>query len=153
MVLLKFKKSCGHVNFASDSSFPILTSSFIFDHPCRSELLLSYSIRISYNCRKFCLLAAMSIIHDLQRMQCHPSTFHKKTSPSEDLQKIASDKGFSICHNPGSGNCMFHALSEQLQSVKGIQISQRELRKKLVECLGNSPELVSQWFTDGLRCD
>ena len=92
----------------------------------------------------------MSIIHDLQRMQCDPDKFHKQTSPSEDLQKIASDKGFSICDNPGSRNCMFHALSEQLQSVKGIQISETELRKKLVKCLGNSPELVSQWFIDGL---
>ena len=27
---------------------------------------------------------------------------------------------------------MFHALSEQLQSVKGIQISETELRRKLV---------------------
>ena len=86
----------------------------------------------------------MSIIHDLQRMQCDPNKLHKKSSPSEDLQKIASDKGFSICDNSGSGNCMFHALSEQLQSLKGIQISATELRKKLVECLRNSPELVSQ---------
>ena len=86
----------------------------------------------------------MSIIHDLQRMQCDPNKFHKKTSLSEDLQKIASDKGFSICENPGSGNCMFHALSEQLQSVNGIEISVTELRKTLVECLGNSPKLVGQ---------
>ena len=83
-------------------------------------------------------------------MQCDPNEFHKKTSSSEDLQKIASDKGFIICDNPGSGNCMFHALSEQLQSVKGIQISETELRKKLVEFLGNCHRLVSQWFTDGL---
>ena len=75
----------------------------------------------------------MNIIHDLQRMQCDPNKLRKKSSPSEDLQKIASDKGFSICHNPGSGNCMFHALSEQLQGVKGIQISETELRKTLVE--------------------
>ena len=42
---------------------------------------------------------------------------------------------------------MFHALSEQLQSVKGMQISETELRKKLVKCLRNSPKLVSQWST------
>jgi len=90
------------------------------------------------------MLPAMSIIDDLQRTQCDLSTFQKKTGLSEDLQTIASDKGFSICGNPGSGNCMFYALSEQLQSVKGIQISETELRKKLVEYLGNSPKLVSQ---------
>ena len=93
----------------------------------------------------------MNIIRDLQRMQCDTNKSHKKTSPPEDLHKIASDKGFSICENPGSGNCMFHALSEQLQWVKGIQISETELRKKLVECHGNSPELVSQWFL--MACD
>ena len=90
------------------------------------------------------MLPAKSIIDDLQRMQCDLSTFQTKTGLSEDLQTIASDKGFNICHNAGSGNCMFYALSDQLQSVKGIQISETELRKKLVECLGNSPKLVSQ---------
>jgi len=89
----------------------------------------------------------MNIIHDLQQMQCDPNKL--KTGVSVDLPKIALDKGFSICDNPGSGNCMFHALSEQLQSVKGIQILETELRKKLVECLRNSPKLVSQRSTGG----
>ena len=89
------------------------------------------------------MLPDMGILNVLQGMQCDPN----KSGLSEDLQKIASDKGFSICDNPGSGNCMFYALSEQLQSVKGIQVSETELRKKLVECLGNSPKLVSQWST------
>jgi len=69
---------------------------------------------------------AISIIDDLQRMQCDLSTFQTKTGLSEDLQTIVSDKGFSICGNPGSGNCMLYALSEQLQSVKGIQISETD---------------------------
>ena len=90
------------------------------------------------------MLPAMSIIDSLQRMHCDPSKFQKKTGLPKDLQTIASDKGFSICDNPGSGNCMFYALSEQLQSVKGIQISDTELRKELVEHLGNFPKLVSQ---------
>ena len=85
----------------------------------------------------------MNIIHDLQQAQCDPDKFQNKTGVLEDLQKIASDKGFNICDNPGSGNCMFYALSEQLQRVKEIQISETELRKTLVECLGNSPKLVS----------
>ena len=89
------------------------------------------------------MLPDVGILNVLQRMQCDPT----KSGLSDDLQKIASDKGFSICDNPGSGNCMFYALSEQLQSVKGIQVSETELRKKLVKCLGNSPKLVSQWST------
>ena len=84
----------------------------------------------------------MDIIHDLQQMKCDLNKLN--TGLSVDLQKIASDKGFSIYDNPGSGNCMFHALSEQLQSVTGMKISETDLRKKLVECLRNSPKLVSQ---------
>ena len=91
----------------------------------------------------------MKIISDLQQMENDPKEFNKKTDSTENLQKIASHKGFSVCDNPGSGNCMFHALSEQLQSVKGMEISQTELRKKLVGDLRNSPKLVSQWLTSG----
>jgi len=89
----------------------------------------------------------MKSIRDLQQMESDPNEFNEKTDATENLQKIASDKGFSICDNPGSGNCMFYALSEQLQSVKGIQISEAELRKKLVGFLRNSPKLVSQRST------
>ena len=78
-------------------------------------------------------------------MQCDQSKSNKKTDLSKDLQKIAADKGFVISDNPASGNCMFYALSEQLQSVRGIKISDRELRKKLVEFLAKYPKLVSQW--------
>ncbi len=87
----------------------------------------------------------MSIVCDLHQMYCYPNTFNKKTDLSEDLQKIADDKGFIISDNPASGNCMFYALSEQLQSVKGIQISDQELRKTLVEFLVKYPSLVRQW--------
>ena len=85
-------------------------------------------------------------------MQSDPKKFNKKTDATENLQKIASDKGFSICDNPGSGNCMFYALSEQLQSVKEIQISETELRKNLVQFLENSPKLVSHSFTCWFSC-
>jgi len=91
----------------------------------------------------------MKRIRDLQQMESDPNEFNKKTDATENLHKIALDKGFIICDNPGSGNCMFHALSEQLQSLRGIQISETELRKQLVECLRNSHKLVSQWSTGG----
>ena len=77
------------------------------------------------------------------------SSLKKTGGLSQDLQKIATDKGFTICDNPASGNCMFYALSDQLQSLKGIQISETELRKKLVKFLRNSPKLVSQWSAGG----
>ena len=91
----------------------------------------------------------MKIISDLQQMESDPKKFNKKTDSTDNLQKIASDKGFSICDNSELGNCMFYALSDQLQSVKGIEISETELRKKLVGDLRNSPKLVSQWPTGG----
>lgn len=89
----------------------------------------------------------MKSVQDLQQMESDPNKFNKKTDPAENLQKIAADKGFNICDNPKSGNCMFYALSEQLQSVNGIHISETELRKKIVQWLGDSPKLVSQCFT------
>ena len=98
------------------------------------------------------MLPAMKIISDPQQMESDPKEFNKITDSTENLQKIASDKGFSVCDNPGSGNCMFHALSEQLQSVKGVEISEKELRKKLVGDLKDSPKLVSQWPTGGFLC-
>ncbi|KAL9978681.1 hypothetical protein ACROYT_G016229 [Oculina patagonica] len=53
----------------------------------------------------------------------------------EDLERIASDKGFLILENQGLGNCVFYALVEQLQIVKGIEISHEELRVNLVQFL------------------
>lgn len=59
-----------------------------------------------------------------------------------DLQKTAADKGFVICDSLASANCMFYTLSEQLQRVKGINISHKEIRKELVQSLKNFPNLV-----------
>ena len=86
----------------------------------------------------------MGIIHQIHR----GVNFNTKTEPAEELRRIVSDKGFIISDssvNSASGNCMFDALSKQLQIVKGICISHSELRKNLVEFLENFPTLVSQW--------
>ena len=83
---------------------------------------------------------------NLQQMQCDVSKVNSNTDLSTELEKIASDKGFVISDNEGSGNCMFHALSEQLNLVKGIKISHRELRQSIVQYLRNNPELVSLLF-------
>ena len=83
---------------------------------------------------------------NLQQMQCDVSKINSDTDPSVELEKIASGKGFVISNNEGSGNCMFHALSEQLNLVKGIKISHGELRKSIVHYLLNNPRLVSLVF-------
>jgi len=44
------------------------------------------------------------------------------------------------------GNCMFYALSEQLNLVKGIKISHADLRKSIVQYLRKNPKLVSLVF-------
>ena len=66
----------------------------------------------------------------------------KESNLSADLIKIASEKGFIISENPASGNCMFYALSEQLQSVKRSEISERELLETLVGFLRENSKLV-----------
>jgi len=83
---------------------------------------------------------------NLQQMQYNASKVNSNTDLSAELEKIASDKGFVISDNEGSGNCMFHALSEQLNLVKGIKISHGELRRSVVQYLRNNPKLVSLVF-------
>ena len=78
-------------------------------------------------------------------MHCDADKVDKKTSLSNDLEKIASDKGFIISGNPASGNCMFYALCEQLRSVKGIKLSHTELRKTLVQFLTENSIQVNKW--------
>ena len=66
------------------------------------------------------------------------------TDVSKRLEEIASDKGFTVSDNEGSGNCMFYSLSEQLDLVKGIRISQNALRQHIVQYLEKNPTLVSR---------
>ena len=79
----------------------------------------------------------------LQLIQCYVSKVNSETGPLVELEKISSGKGFVISDNEGSGNCMFYALSEQLNLVKGIKISHGELRQSIVQYLFNNPRLVS----------
>ena len=83
---------------------------------------------------------ATSIIPDQKRLIPKQRT-HKEIERL-DLKKIAADKGFIICDNPASGNCVFHALSQQLKRVKGINISHEEIRKDSVRFLENFPNQV-----------
>jgi len=93
----------------------------------------------------FLFLKVMQVLHDVQQMQHDARDGTRKTSLLVGLKKIASLKGFVISDNDGSGNCMFYALSEQLDLVKGIQISHAELRQRLVNYLKEKPTLVS-WY-------
>ena len=81
------------------------------------------------------------IIQKLQQMQLDASKVKSRTDLL--LRKIALDRGFRISDNEGLGNCMFYALSEQLEIVKGIKISHGELRQNLVQHLRRYPKLVS----------
>ena len=82
----------------------------------------------------------------LQEMQHDVSKVSSTTDLLAELEKIVSDRGFVISENEGSGNCMFHALSEQLNLVKGIKISHGELRRSIVQYLRKNPKLVSLVF-------
>ena len=83
------------------------------------------------------------IIQELQQMQLNTSKVKRRTDLSLGLRNIVSDRGFRISDNKGSGNCMFYALSEQLEIVKGIKIPHGELRQTLVQYLRSNPKLVS----------
>ena len=60
-----------------------------------------------------------------------------------NLRTIANEKGFRVSDNPGEGDCMFYALSEQLKFAKEIQLSAAELRQEIVQYLRQNPKLVS----------
>ena len=83
---------------------------------------------------------------NLQKMQHDVSKVSSSTDLLAEFERIVSDKGFVISDNEGSGNCMFHALSEQLNLVKGIKISHGELRRSIVQYLRKNPKLVSLVF-------
>ena len=87
--------------------------------------------------------SAWNVFPSLQNLRCDAEQVSKKTNLPSDLRTIAANKGFLVSDNQASGNCLFYALSEQLQSVKGIQISHKELRKTLVQFLDENPNLVS----------
>ena len=83
------------------------------------------------------------IIQELHQMQLDASKVKSRTDLSLGLRNIASDRGFRISDNEGLGNCMFYALSEQLEIVKGIKIPHGKLRQTLVQYLRSNPKLVS----------
>ena len=91
----------------------------------------------------FLFFSGWNVFPSLLNLRRDAEQVSKKTNLPSDLTTIAASKGFVVSDNQASGNCLFHALSEQLQSVKGIQISHKELRKTLVQFLDENPNLVS----------
>ncbi|XP_022800778.1 uncharacterized protein LOC111338545 [Stylophora pistillata] len=80
-------------------------------------------------------------IQNLQQMQLSERGVNSSTNSTDELKKIVSEKSFRISDNEGSGNCMFHALSEQLETVKGIKIQHGQLRQSLVKYLRENPKV------------
>ena len=102
-------------------------------NPCAVTLIYTFS---------FLDLPGQMFVN-LQQMQRDGSKVSSNTDLLAELEKIASDKGFVISDNEGSGNCMFYALSEQLNFVKGLKIPYGELRQSIVQYLREHPKLVS----------
>ena len=79
----------------------------------------------------------------LQQILLESRIESNKTELSQALKTTALKKGFAISDNQGEGNCMFFALSEQLDLIKGIQMSHDELRRTIVQHLRENPRLVN----------
>ena len=58
------------------------------------------------------------------------------------LNKKAGEKHLKIVPVPGDGNCMFHAISHQLNHILGLTVSHEELRRMIVDYLRNHPQTV-----------
>ena len=80
---------------------------------------------------------------DLRQMQLEAWEETGKTELSVNLKRMAFENGLVISDNQGKGNCMFFALSEQLDHVKGIKVSHSQLRRTIVQYLIHNPTLVS----------
>ena len=91
----------------------------------------------------FELIAAIRAFNKLQKMHQDAGKLQRKADLLEDLRINASSKGFEIIDNDGGGNCMFHALCDQLKCKKNLKISHQELRKQLVKYLQEHPKMVS----------
>ena len=108
--------------------------------------LLSSSRRLFRFFHAVRLIKTSSFLGSLDRiiqMQLDASKVKSRIDLSLALRNIASDRGFRMSDNEGLGNCMFHALSEQLETVRGIKIPHGKLRQNLVQYLRNKPKLVS----------
>ena len=118
----------------------------IVDHYHYHYFLLNWR-EITSSCILFCLfhlpLTGKPIFLALQQILLEARIESSKTELSHALKTTALKKGFVISDNQGEGNCMFFALSEQLDLIKGIQMSHDELRRTIVQHLRENPRLVS----------
>ena len=80
----------------------------------------------------------------IQQIQLDARRETSQTELSLNLKRTAQEKGFVISDNQGEGNCMFFALSEQLDVVKGMRISHEEIRQTVVHFLRENTTLVSK---------
>ena len=92
------------------------------------------------------------MLPSLQNLRCDADQVRNKTILPSNLRTVAAKKGFLVSDNQASGNCLFYALSEQLKSVKGIQISHKELRSTLVQFLRENANLVRRWCSPVIVC-
>ena len=88
--------------------------------------------------------------HALQEIQLDARSETSQTELSLNLKKTAQEKGFVISDNQGEGNCVFFALSEQLDVIKGMKISHEEIRQTVVHFLRENPTLVSKILAETL---
>ena len=96
----------------------------------------------------FCLGGPGETTKDLENVKhaIRESKCESKGVPTRDITDglidAVLDTGLIVSDNDGKGNCLFHALSEQLETVKKIKIRHYELRKTLVQYLKENPETV-----------
>ncbi|XP_066015858.1 uncharacterized protein [Pocillopora verrucosa] len=104
---------------------------YSWEEPCKSLVIKMKNLVFG---------GSEQVIRSLQRWQQNASSckISSNTDPLSDFKR----KGYRISNNPGSGNCMFYALSEQLEVVKRVKIHHSELRQSLVQYLREHPKLV-----------
>lgn len=84
----------------------------------------------------------VTVINQLFEEICRPTISSSGADALEMLRLRCKELKYIIIENDGSGNCMFSAISDQLQYRKSAQLSISELRGMGVLALQENPTLV-----------
>ena len=146
------------VNWARDFNYPNWEAKNferVYHVPWKIIMKICFSAHLSnyWKCKNnYLFFPDENILPSLQNLRCDADQVRNKTILPTNLRTVAAKKGFLVSDNQASGNCLFHALSEQLKSVKGIQISHKELRNTLVQFLRENANLVRRWCSPVIVC-
>ena len=112
----------------------------------------TYTYFLAYICNKFLLPTIQTDQkrkHQSDAMHTFQSLSRGKRLPlrraKKALQSNMRSLGLTFCNRiiPGDGNCLFHALSDQLKRHQMLRIRHLQLRRRVINYMSKHPYIVS----------